>query len=446
VERQKLISILPRFLGITSHSPEAGDNFPGILLDKREISAMHHPPSAHFLSYAVLVLVALVTGCVPNKDITATATATGPVAPVASVSPTVEASPSPTSTVPPTATGPVWETLENGTAANQVRAMLIDRAGSLWTGGPGGVAHWDLKTGSPTVYAIREDPDNTNVVALSQTPDGAIWAGTSGNGLARFDGTHWQSFTVEKGLPGDYISDQAVTPDGELWLVIREKEYDYEPNQKIHLGHFDGRLWLGDVDVPGFTWLVASPDGSLISGMASNSYRYPNSNLYRYDRHDRKSWKSLVFDVPENRTLREQGITAVNVAPDAAIWAATWDAVLRYENGRWVRIPSPREKEDLPQVSSIAVSAGGVAWFGLSIGAGDVSKCGTSWDDPDFPEQGVYRYDGKTWTHFTTKDGLVDDKICAITLDQNGGVWFGSFDKGISRFDGHEWKSYRIPQ
>jgi ligand-binding sensor domain-containing protein len=322
--------------------------------------------------------------------------------------------------------------------------MLVDQSGDLWTAGPAGIVHWDLKTNAPTAYAIRGDPEHTNVVALSETPDGSIWAGTSGNGLVRFDGTSWQPFTVENGLPGNYISDQTVTPDGELWLVIKEKEDDSEPNQKTHLGHFDGTAWLEDLDVPSLTWLVASPNGSLISGVASNNYKFPNSNLWIFDPHDRNSWKSLVFDVPSNRLLQEQGITAIAVAPDAAIWVTTWDAVLRYENERWVKITSPLEREDLPQVSSIAVSANGIAWFGFSTRLADSSECGTHLEDTY--EQGVYSYDGKNWTHFTADEGLVDNKICAITVDGIGNVWFGSFDKGVSRFDGYEWKPYVIQQ
>ena len=55
------------------------------------------------------------------------------------------------------------------------------------------------------------------------------------------------------------------------------------------------------------------------------------------------------------------------------------------------------------------------------------------------------RYDGKLWMHFTTKDGLIDNKICAINIDANDNVWFGSFDKGVSRFDGKTWTSYVVP-
>jgi streptogramin lyase len=109
-----------------------------------------------------------------------------------------------------------------------------------------------------------------------------------------------------------------------------------------------------------------------------------------------------------------------------------------------MKIKSPLDNGDLPQTSSIAVSADGTAWFGFSIGAAEFnSKCGSRTDYAE--EQGVDRYDGKTWTHFTTEDGLIDNKICAIIIDANDNVWFGSFDKGVSRFDGNTWTSYVIP-
>jgi sugar lactone lactonase YvrE len=402
---------------------------------------MKHLHYTHFRFYALLVVVALVTGCAGNSKATSTAAPTDTMTPVASLTLAVEISPTPNPTFTPTAAGPVWEILANWTPANQVRAVLLDQSGDLWTGGPRGVVHWDLDTNQPTIYAIRGNPESTYVVALSQTPDGAIWAGTDGNGLARFDGKSWQSFTTHNGLPGNYIKDQVVTPDGELWLVIKEKEYDYEPNQKIHLGHFDGKTWLKDLDIPSFTWLVVSPAGSLIGGLASETYNPPNSNLWIYDGH---TWLSLVYNEQENNPLRGEGITAIAVSPDEAIWVATWDAVFRYENKRWVKISSPLEGGDLPNVSSIAVSVDGTAWFGFSYGASDHnSQCGERYDATE--EQGVYRYDGKTWTHFTTEDGLIDNKICAVTLDSSGNMWFGSFDKGVSRFDGETWTSYIIP-
>ena len=48
---------------------------------------------------------------------------------------------------------------------------------------------------------------------------------------------------------------------------------------------------------------------------------------------------------------------------------------------------------------------------------------------------GVYRYDGKAFTNFTVKDGLVSNSVSCILQDRKGDIWFGTFS-GLSRFDG----------
>jgi hypothetical protein len=46
------------------------------------------------------------------------------------------------------------------------------------------------------------------------------------------------------------------------------------------------------------------------------------------------------------------------------------------------------------------------------------------------------------WTHFTTSDGLADDRVNTVAIDPNGSVWFGT-ENGLSRFDGSAWTAYR---
>ena len=50
-------------------------------------------------------------------------------------------------------------------------------------------------------------------------------------------------------------------------------------------------------------------------------------------------------------------------------------------------------------------------------------------------DRGVYRYDGKTLVNFTTKDGLVSNRIRGIQEDKSGNIYFTTYE-GISRFDG----------
>jgi ligand-binding sensor domain-containing protein len=48
---------------------------------------------------------------------------------------------------------------------------------------------------------------------------------------------------------------------------------------------------------------------------------------------------------------------------------------------------------------------------------------------------GVYRYDGKTIIHFTTRDGLCDSRIDEIKEDASGNIYFTT-GKGICQFNG----------
>jgi len=48
---------------------------------------------------------------------------------------------------------------------------------------------------------------------------------------------------------------------------------------------------------------------------------------------------------------------------------------------------------------------------------------------------GVYRYDGKTITHFSEKDGLSNNRIRSIQEDKQGNIYFATLGD-ISKFDG----------
>jgi len=56
---------------------------------------------------------------------------------------------------------------------------------------------------------------------------------------------------------------------------------------------------------------------------------------------------------------------------------------------------------------------------------------------------GVYKYDGSNYTHYTTTEGLIDNIIGCIAEDKDGNIWFGT-DGGVSCFDGKEFRNYSM--
>ena len=56
---------------------------------------------------------------------------------------------------------------------------------------------------------------------------------------------------------------------------------------------------------------------------------------------------------------------------------------------------------------------------------------------------GVSRYDGEAFVNFTTDDGLTSNSVWSIYQDREGFLWFGT-DRGVSRYDGEAFVNFTI--
>jgi ligand-binding sensor domain-containing protein len=74
---------------------------------------------------------------------------------------------------------------------------------------------------------------------------------------------------------------------------------------------------------------------------------------------------------------------------------------------------------------------------------GFLDKSGNMWFTTT--KEGIYMYDGNTFTNYTKKNGLCGSQIWTVIESDNGLLWFGT-DHGICAFDGKEFKNHPIPQ
>ena len=129
-------------------------------------------------------------------------------------------------------------TRRDGLAADSVSAILQDRDGVMWfgTGNPtrpgSGVSRFDGKTWI-TITKVSSDAgvrdsgtnglaDNT-VLSIFQDRDGVIWFGTgnhedTGNGVSRFDGANWQTYTDADGLAHNTVLSIFQDRKGTMWF------------------------------------------------------------------------------------------------------------------------------------------------------------------------------------------------------------------------------------
>lgn len=142
-------------------------------------------------------------------------------------------------------------TAKEGLLPGVVQSLYRDPQGILWFGvngrsgsSEGGVARWD---GESFVFLTKGDGlAGSGVRSIRQTPDGALWFATDG-GVSRYDEGTFRNFTVEDGLPHNTVSRLHAFPDGTLWfwrMARGTDEYHWpETDAGEGISRFDGRTF-----------------------------------------------------------------------------------------------------------------------------------------------------------------------------------------------------------
>jgi signal transduction histidine kinase/ligand-binding sensor domain-containing protein len=142
----------------------------------------------------------------------------------------------------------------------------------------------------------------------------------------------------------------------------------------------------------------------------------------------------------------------ITQTPDGYLWLASWEGLVRFDGVRFVRFNranTPQMADDF--IESMTSDAAGTLWFGNRFGAlhkmaggrfekvaelgGRISKVhvgpdGTVW--VAVIDRGVFHLsEGKT-EQLTMRDGLISDKCMDVLDDGQGNVWVATTD-GLSR-------------
>ena len=112
------------------------------------------------------------------------------------------------------------------------------------------------------------------------------------------------------------------------------------------------------------------------------------------------------------------------------MWVFGRDRVWRFDptSVRWSvynDVPPPPTARIFELASDFAFATGEDLWFGV--------------------ENGVVRYDGKTWLHYTAADGLIDGHVSTVLEGRDSHIWVAGQhlgQSGAARFDGATWRVF----
>jgi len=301
-------------------------------------------------------------------------------------------------------------------ASGEIQILLEDRKGAVWIGTKGNGLFRFFEG-----QAERVPTSHNYIRALCEDREGNLWVGTGGGGLSRLRQRNLRLFDRSNLLPKDLILSLCESADGTLWLAPREAT-------PIQL----------DRNRQG---IVASPKSQQFpSGVTLCADHAGGVWLGSFDRG--------VFHLIGNRVeaigLEKKQIDTILEDSHGTLWVGTLnDGLFSVRHGQITHYPTTN---NLQQISALAEDAGGCVWVG-TFGGGLFQRTDHGFDSPAvMPGASILAIlaDGtnRLWIgtrgdgllcftagkiqQVTRRQGLVDDDIRQILVDDEGNLWIGS--------------------
>jgi diguanylate cyclase (GGDEF)-like protein len=325
-----------------------------------------------------------------------------------------------------------------------VTALAQDDAGLIWVGTPAGLLRFDgyhLRP-HPVGAALGQAPTSTSFVrVLLPAPDGVLWVGLEGEGLARLDTRRhaWTLHRAEPARPGALahgsVRALALERDGTLWvgttggglhrLAPGADRFEHHrradgslPDDRVQALHVDrqGALWVG-------TWA-----GLVRRGAGETAF-------------------APVPGLPGAPGQPARVISLIGEATDGRLWVGTRQGDL------WLLDPATGLVQALEPSAPHAGAAAparrraiGDAAGGMAGGLGGVAGGAVAMVAADEREVWIGRDNGLelrdaatgALQHFLQRDlrkpwGLGGSNVAALLRDRTGALWVGSYGGGLQR-------------
>ncbi len=339
--------------------------------------------------------------------------------------------------------------------------IVEDLDGNLWLGGEKNLVRLDRR--GLTTYDSADGLETLGILAIGESRDGKLYAGTSGFFINQFNGKKFQA--AQPALPAQSRAMWNSIPvfldsQNEWWILTNERLYRFAQNadfaalnRRKPFAVYGGGNGLRANQM--YRIFEDKENNIWISTRAAPGADDAQFSLSRFER---AAQKFHTFTEAENYPLRK---SASAFAEDANgnLWIGFYEGgLVRYRDGKFTEI-----KGGLPDglITDLHVDKKGRLWLSTALNGlsriDDLSKVrldftaykienGLSGNnvrsiaEDDFGQiyagtaRGIDRITPETGQikHYSTSDGLAGDFVSTSFRDREGTLWFGT-PNGLSR-------------
>ncbi|MDP1744945.1 MAG: two-component regulator propeller domain-containing protein [Bacteroidota bacterium] len=317
--------------------------------------------------------------------------------------------------------------ITHGLIYNNIRCIAEDSKGNLWFGTGNGMSKYNptiAHTASSDFFTnfTTEQGLSQNIVnSIIEDDKGSIWVGSSGKGLSKYDGTSIISYTVDQGLPFSQV-----------WSIAQDKKENLWFATNSGISRYDGHFFT-NYDIRGIMnslrFAFEDKMGNIWLGSSLGVTKYDGKFFTNYN---------MAQGFPHN--------TVLSIVEDKIgnLWFGTYGAgVCKYDGNRIDAIEREginhlTNLKDLKKVNGEFVKT--FTTYSTAQGlAGNTIKCivedkkGNLWLGTN--GNGVSKFDGTFFTNYSKEQGLPQNTVLSILEDRSGALWFGSAGGGVCKYD-----------
>lgn len=322
----------------------------------------------------------------------------------------------------------VW-TSEDGLPQNTIDVIVQTRDGYLWIGTEEGLVRFDgvrfVVSDRQTAPALR----SAFISSLHEGPDGTLWIGTYGGGMARLRNNRIEAFHPEL-LGADRIREMHVMPDGSMLVAtagggLLEIHGDAVKRYTMRDGLPTDRIWAIEDDGSGGVWIATHGGGVVhwpdvrrhIAGLpneyARTLLRDGDGTLWiGTDGGGLAIWRNGTIErvITTRDGLPSDLIRSLHRDLDGSLWIGTDSGLARW-NGTRAEALGVAEGLPSPIVRTLVEDRERSLWVGTT--------------------GGLVRLSDTRFLSFTRKEGLPVDGMRAIVQERSGRIWVGTEGGGL---------------
>lgn len=286
-----------------------------------------------------------------------------------------------------------------------------------------------------------------NIQAVSEFPkhSNTYFFATSGDGVGRYQNGQLTLFTEKDGLPSVFVKRMFVDRHDQLWVVCYNgiARWDGTRFQPLPVLPFrtsnqytsilqdnEGNYWIGSPAhglhklKPVLITTIGTHDGLQNKKMLSMVQLSNGKVLFATNCGGIYEWDGKTAKPSEvNRFLPNLCVWSIFQDSKGRIWFGSRSLYMTTKLGVKGQVFEISEDGASNETFAISEDRNGMIWIGTL--------------------KGVYRYDGKEFRQFTTRDGLAYNDTRVFYEDENGTLWIGSVS-GLTKFQNGKFESFKL--